>query len=66
MLDPKEQKKGGFGAFAAREQQRSDELKTAEQAAAPSDAATVPTPGAAPKTAGASTPTAPAKPPLKS
>lgn len=62
MLDPNEQKKGGFGAFAAREKQHSDEMKTAEQAAAPSDAAT----GATPKTGGASAPTAPAKPPLKS
>lgn len=51
MLDPKEQKKGGFGAFAAREQQRSDDLKTAEQAAAPGDAATGATPPAAAETA---------------
>lgn len=66
MLDPNEQKKGGFGAFAAREKQHSDEMKTAEQAAAPSDAANAATPPAAPKTGGASAPTAPAKPPLKS
>jgi hypothetical protein len=63
MLDPKEQKKGGFGAFAAREQQRSDDLKAAEQTVAPGDAAT------APKPAGASapaTPATPATPPLES
>ena len=29
MLDPNVQKKGGFGAFAAREQQRSDDMKAA-------------------------------------
>ena len=62
MLDPKEQQKGGFGAFAAREQQRSDELKAAEQTAAPSHATTGATPAAAAETASPRSDTAPKAP----
>jgi hypothetical protein len=35
MLDPRVQQKGGFGAFAAREQARRDERTGAEAQAAP-------------------------------
>ncbi len=41
MLDPRVQQKGGFGAFAARQQERQDERAAAEAQAA-RDAATGP------------------------
>jgi hypothetical protein len=41
MLDPRVQQKGGFGAFAARQQERQDERAAAE-AQAERDAATGP------------------------
>jgi hypothetical protein len=50
MLDPRVQQKGGFGAFAARQQERQDERAAAEAQAA-RDAATgpvVPAPATAP------------------
>ena len=56
MLDPNVQKKGGFGAFAAREQQRSDDMKAAAQPAAATS------PAVTPETATPAT-TTPATPP---
>jgi hypothetical protein len=58
MLDPKEQNKGGFGAFAARERERRD---TAQPSADAAGGATVPGPDTAPAsgdTAAAPAPTA--------
>jgi hypothetical protein len=41
MLDPREQKKGGFGAFVKREHDQQD-VRDAEQAQGTRDAATAP------------------------
>ena len=41
MLDPREQKKGGFGAFVAREHERQD-IRDAEKAHGAPDAAAAP------------------------
>jgi hypothetical protein len=50
MLDPRVQQKGGFGAFAARQQERQDERAAAEAQAA-RDAAAGPVAPAADATA---------------
>ena len=47
MLDPKEQKKGGFGAFAAREQADSDARTAAEHEPQGAPAVTPPAPAPA-------------------
>ncbi|HET7458752.1 MAG TPA: hypothetical protein VFJ74_13980 [Gemmatimonadaceae bacterium] len=49
MLDPKEQKKGGFGAFAAREQADND-VRTAAEHPAPATPAATPAAAPAPAT----------------
>jgi hypothetical protein len=62
MLNPNEQKKGGFGAFAAREQESHDLREAATPASPAAAATTAASPAAVPEPAIAATQPAPVGP----